>query len=350
VVAGSTATASVWVQTMDSCKQALGGARYQVVGDGGLDLRVTTPAATKQAIGSASSCPWQQGDCASVSTGCVQIANLPPGGYRIHELRTPAGDNSNPEGYAACNGGSACQSQDVDLVVSSSGVASATVTNVYPDGTVAVYPTASDHGSASYDGTASDPIVVHNFGLAPPDFQGASQCDDDSDADDHSTGSPSAHCGYPEGGESSACMPFPWSCTLAPLPTTSSTTSSTSTTTTTTTTTSSTSSSTTTTSSSTATAACGHTDTTVGRLKKGTTKLQLTTAAAGPMHATLSWSPAATVRLLVVDRSRSTVAQATATGTALGLDARSLAAGRYSLQLKLSSARSVGYTLAVSHC
>jgi hypothetical protein len=68
------------------------------------------------------------------------------------------------------------------------------------------------------------------------------------------------------------------------------------------------------------------------------------------MHATLSWSPAATVRLLLVDRSRSTVAQATATGTALSLDARSVAAGRYSLQLKLSGARSVGYTLAVSHC
>jgi hypothetical protein len=329
-----------------------------VVGDGGLDLRVATPAASKQAIGSASSCPWQQGDCASMSTGCVQIANLPPGSYRVHELSTPAGDSSNPEGYAACNGGSACQSQDVNVVVSSSGVASATVTNVYPDGTVAVYPAASDHGSASYAGTASDPIVVHNFGLAPPDFQGASQCDDDSDADDHSTGSPSSHCGYPEGSESSACMPYPWNCTLAPLspPATSSTSttsssSSTTTTSTTTTTTSSTSTTTTSSSSSTVATTCGHTDTTAAKAKKGTTKLQLSTAAAGPLHGTLSWSQAATMRLVLVDRSTSgTVAQATATGTALSLDAGSLAAGRYSLQLKLSGAKSVAFTLAVTHC
>jgi hypothetical protein len=57
------------------------------------------------------------------------------------------------------------------------------------------------------------------------------------------------------------------------------------------------------------------------------------------------------MRLVLVDRSTSaTVAQTTATGTALSLDAGSLAAGRYSLQLKLSGAKSVAFTLAVTHC
>src|SRR5207237_9275857 len=96
-----------------------------------------------------------------------------------------------------------------------------------------------------YPGTRPHPIVTHNFWLARPGYNGASQCDGDSDADDHSTGSPSSHCQYlPETAEASACQPYPWSCTLG---TTSSTTSSPSTTTGATTTTTTTSTSTTTT-------------------------------------------------------------------------------------------------------
>ncbi len=332
VAAGSSGSATVWLQTMDSCKQALGGAGYQVVGDG-VDLRLTTASATKQSL-SSSTCPLQQGDCSSIRTGCLQIPNLAPGTYRIHELKTPKADTSNPEGYAACNGGSACQRQDVDLTVSSSGSASARVTNVYPDGTVAVYPS----GRSGYAGTAKDPVVVHNFGLAKPGSNGNAECDGDGDADDHSTGSPSGHCGYPEGQESSACQPFPWSCTLAPItpppaPTTTDTTT------------------TTTTSTTTTTAGCGITATGTGKVKKGTTtKVGLTTTAAGALHVTVSWSPVGTMRLRVVDHASTTVAETTATGTSLTLDTAALAAGRYSLQLKLSGTRSVAFSLAASHC
>jgi Prealbumin-like fold domain len=137
-VHASSTTASVWLQTMDSCEQALDGASYQVVGDNGLNLQVSTPGSGKQAVVSGN-CPVQHGDCSSTTTGCVHITGLPPGSYRIHETATPPPNSSNPEGYAACNGGSACRRQETDITVSSSGSASGTTTNVYPDGTVAVY-------------------------------------------------------------------------------------------------------------------------------------------------------------------------------------------------------------------
>jgi Domain of unknown function (DUF4214) len=215
VGARATGTTGLVLQQMDSCKQALGGAAYELTGSG-VDIQGSAPSQTKQPVAQSSTCPLQQGDCSRISVGCITLDGVPyPGTYRIHETRTPDADQSNPEGYAACNGGSACRSQVVDVDISASGGVQARVTNVYPDGVSATYPTAAQHsGSSSYAGTGSDPIVVHNFGLAPPSSNRALQCDGDSDADDHLTGSPSSHCAYPESEESSACQPYPWSCTL----------------------------------------------------------------------------------------------------------------------------------------
>ncbi len=215
-------TVTVYLQTMDSCKQALGGAAYQLTGNG-LDRRVRGRSQTKQRVASVAQCPLQQGDCATITTGCVSFSGLPAGTYAIHETRTPKADASNPEGYAACNGGSGCRSQWVALVVSSTGGVQATVTNVYPDGVTPVYPSAAAHsGVAAYAGTKKDPIVVHHFGLARPSSDPALQCDGDGDADDHLTGAPSSHCNYPEDQEAAACAPFPWSCTLGFWPATAS--------------------------------------------------------------------------------------------------------------------------------
>jgi Domain of unknown function (DUF4214) len=215
LAARATGTTSLVLQQMDSCKQALGGAAYELTGSG-VDIQGSEPSQTKQLVSQSSTCPLQQGDCTHVSVGCITLSGVPsPGTYRIHEIRTPDADQSNPEGYAACNGGSACRSQVVDVSISASGGVQATVTNVYPDGVSVTYPTAAQHsGSSFYAGTAADPIVVHNFGLAPPSSNPALQCDGDSDADDHLTGTPSSHCAYPESEESSACQPYPWSCTL----------------------------------------------------------------------------------------------------------------------------------------
>jgi hypothetical protein len=93
--------------------------------------------------------------------------------------------------------------------VSPGGGVSATVSAVYPDGTTFTWPS-----TGSYSGSASDPIVFHDFGLALPGSAHNAQCDGDGDADDHLTGTPSSHCAFPEAQESSACQPFPWSCTL----------------------------------------------------------------------------------------------------------------------------------------
>jgi hypothetical protein len=132
-----------------------------------------------------------------------------PGTYTIRTTVTPPANATNPEGYAPCEGGSACQSEEATLTVGSGGAVSATVAAVYPDGTTVTWPS-----TGSYAGSASDPIVFHDFGLAAPGSAHNAQCDGDSDADDHLTGSPSGHCGPPEAQEASACQPFPWSCTL----------------------------------------------------------------------------------------------------------------------------------------
>ena len=204
VPASATATASFWLQTMDSCKQALGGADYDLTG-GGLTMTVSTPAARPHVVSPTSGCPLQQGDCVSMTDGCVQFSNVPPGVYKIIQRTTPPANPTNPEGYAPCEGGSACQSEVGDVTVSPSGAVSGTVTGVYPDGTVKTWP---DNGGP-YSGAADDPLVIHDFGL------GSGSCDGDGDADDHLTGTPSSHCGYPEAEEQATpCTPYPWSCQL----------------------------------------------------------------------------------------------------------------------------------------
>jgi hypothetical protein len=204
--AATTAAATIWLQTMDSCKQAVAGAAYDLSG-GGITLSVADAStAGRHAVGVTPSCPLQQGDCSSISTGCVQFTNVPPGTYRIVQTRTPPPNATNPEGYAPCEGGSACQSERVDVTVSPTGQVSATVTNVYPDGLTVTWPT----NGGPYLGSAIDPVVVHDFGL------GSGSCDGDGDADDHLTGTPSSHCGYPEAQEGSVqCHPYPWSCQIA---------------------------------------------------------------------------------------------------------------------------------------
>jgi len=204
--------ASVWLQTMDSCKEAVGSAGYQIVDPSNLvNFVVTTPAVTPVAV-SSGACPLQRGNCSTLSAGCVQFSNLPfADTFKIHETATPPSNASNPLGYAPCNGGSACQSELVNVTIDSSGTVSAVTTVTQPNGVKQVYPS-----SGSFTGTAADPIVFHDYGL------GGGNCDSDSDADDHLTGGTPASCSYsPESGEASTCQPYPWSCTLAIIPATS---------------------------------------------------------------------------------------------------------------------------------
>ena len=201
---------AVWIQTMDSCKQALGGAAYVISGPGG-SITVTTPSGAGGSVAAAAGCPLQQGNCSAGGKGCVSFAVPAAGTYTIRTTVTPPPNVTNPEGYAPCEGGSACRSEVADLTVSPGGGVSATVTGVYPDGSSVTWPS-----TGRYTGSASDPIVFHDFGLAAPGQAHNAQCDGDGDADDHLTGTPSGHCAFPEGQEASACQPFPWSCGLGP--------------------------------------------------------------------------------------------------------------------------------------
>jgi len=209
--------ATVWVQTMDSCKQSLGSASYALTG-GGLTMTADTPASSKSRVASTGQCPLQQGSCAGGGRGCVSFSALPPGTYTVRTTRTPPADTSNPEGFAPCEGGSACRSEVASVVVAADGGVQVTVTNVYPDGVSVTWPAAASQRRhrGAYAGSVNDPVVFHDFGLAPPGRTG--QCDGDSDADDHLTGSPSAHCAYPESEEDAACKPYPWSCTMTAPP------------------------------------------------------------------------------------------------------------------------------------
>jgi hypothetical protein len=195
----SAAGPSIWIQTMDSCRQALGGGSYQIGGTGSTKgaQSADTPAHSPSSV-SNGSCPVARGSCSS-GVGCTQFTNLAfPGTYQIRQTKTPPSNPSNPQGFAPCNGGSACQGEIVDVSIDSTGKVSATTTNIEPDGTKQVF--------GSFSGAQSDPVVFHDYGL------GTGSCDGDHDADDHLTGGTPAHCGYPENKEASACQPYPWSC------------------------------------------------------------------------------------------------------------------------------------------
>jgi hypothetical protein len=212
-------TTSFWLQTMDSCKQAIGGASYELIGTG-VHILVNTPAQpVKATIRShrLDVCPppVQQGDCSeSIPTGCVQFKNVPyPGVYHIRQIKTPPPNKTNSLGYAPCQGGSACRLQTAEVTISSTGVVQATVININPDGVVETWPLAREHQErTAYAGTRDDPVVTHDFGMATGNYR--LDCDRDRDADDWGTGGQREHCGYPESEETSACQPYPWSCTM----------------------------------------------------------------------------------------------------------------------------------------
>lgn len=195
-VHATTGQVTVWLQVMDSCKQALPGANFTLVAPDGTNYNAGPSAGTKRVKVASGNCPLPRGNCQLVSTGCVSWTIMPPisgtDTYTIQENSTydaMDGFFENPPGITAftgfvpCNGGSACKSQSATFTITSTGVVSSVTTNIFPDGKSSMYPAV---GMAA--GTLTDPIVFHNFQL------GNGSCDGDSDADDHLTGSPSSHC------------------------------------------------------------------------------------------------------------------------------------------------------------
>lgn len=193
-------TMTVWIQVTDSCKHALPGATFQVMGPG-----INTTTAPTNGTGpkglSSHMCPIQQGKCKNFSTGCTStVLNVPASGTSTYTItvaqtapgREQTGNNDYGDNwtYAICEGGSACSQPEVATVlVTSSGDVSATVLNTYPDGTTVTWPTTEK----AYSGTPNDPIMFHEFGISQTSGK-ANQCDGDHDADDYLTGKPGKHC------------------------------------------------------------------------------------------------------------------------------------------------------------
>ena len=178
----ATTTVTVWLQTMDSCRQAIPGAYFTLRGNGLYIVEGPGPGTGPKTVGSGN-CPLQRGDCVTVPTGCLSwTLPVPSTGSMTYKIK----ETTHPKGYVPCDGGSVCPGgpEVVTLTIDAAGGVSATTLNIYPDGTSVVYPTSG----APYTATQSDPIVTHNFQL------GNGSCDGDHDKDDRLTGSPGSHC------------------------------------------------------------------------------------------------------------------------------------------------------------
>lgn len=174
----------IWVQTMDSCKQAIPGSYFVLTGGGLHVSKGPAPGRGRMTVSHEThGCPLERGNCARISDGClywdVPVPSQGVTTYTIKETKSPAN-------YMPCTGGSVCPGGPVVITakVSADGNVAATAFNVYPNRQTVTWPTSGQ----AYTGSPSDPIVVHNFEL------GNGSCDGDNDEDDHLTGSPSNQC------------------------------------------------------------------------------------------------------------------------------------------------------------
>ncbi|HEY2702523.1 MAG TPA: Ig-like domain-containing protein [Candidatus Dormibacteraeota bacterium] len=182
-VAAIAAPVSIWVQTLDSCRQTIGGAGLGLTASGVSTVR-TVPTGTSRSVGApGGGCPAERGDCSGAApAGCAVFSITPPTAgtrtYRLEQLTVPAG-------YVGCTGGSACLGEVAGLTLDSTGaVLGATVTNNLPDGVVTTAPASG----ASFRATADDPIVLHDDAIGP------GVCDGDGDSDDQLSAPAGPHC------------------------------------------------------------------------------------------------------------------------------------------------------------
>ncbi len=204
--------ATIWLQTIDSCRQAVGSAVYVLVGPGtpptasSSQVTQTTPPSKPVTVINGGGCPIQRGNCALSShpgVGCVEWTAVQPGTYTIVET-TRASIPPPGQAYAPCTGGSACRVETGSVTVNPDFSVTATTTTWTPNNKLITFPSGG-----TFTATQTDPIVMHDFGMIP------GQCDGDSDADDIVGPSPTSFCSYlPEAAEATACQPFPWSCNL----------------------------------------------------------------------------------------------------------------------------------------
>lgn len=155
-------TTVFWLQTMDSCKQAIPGASFRLRGNGLSIDKGPTSGSKLRTIHPKSTCPDQRGDCAvSVhQTGCVSWdVPVPTSGsmtYQIIELAAP-------KGYVPCIMLPVCTNGPVTvtLTIDCRGVISATAHDTNQNGKPAIWPKTG----MPYTGSATNPAVVHDSSI-----------------------------------------------------------------------------------------------------------------------------------------------------------------------------------------
>jgi hypothetical protein len=202
----SSRTITIWSQTLDSCRRAITGSTYRLTGPGTNATQGALPAGTEEASiliipNGTGVCPVQQGNCIKFASTCLQWHLIvPSSGTSTYTLSiiTPA------EGHAGCVGGSVCPSPDLKhlgiqifesatIQVTSAGTCSAQVINIYPNWTankssVRIFPTTDQHKTTTYACTKADPVVFHESATHATVSRSPNDCDNDHDADDHTTG------------------------------------------------------------------------------------------------------------------------------------------------------------------
>jgi len=179
---------TVYIQTLDSCRYAVGGGSFALFNSLGNQVATGTGAAGANTVVShASGCPAQNGNCITVPVGCLSFTlTAPSSGTATYTVKETAA----PSGYVPCNGGSACQVAIMTITIDSSGNVKATLANTDPDGFVQKLPTSDPNngGAAFWSASKGDPALFYNEHL------GTISCDGDNDADDHNGAGPGGHC------------------------------------------------------------------------------------------------------------------------------------------------------------
>src|SRR5579859_3778717 len=149
--------ATFWLQQLDSCRQGLGGAVFQVTGKD-FDFQVWPTAGNKpKTVQSGGPCPIQQGNCVKVASGCLPIMlPVPVAGTVLYSVKEVVA----PDGYVLCLGGNHCPGAHplITVKVASNARMSAITREIYADNHVEVFPT----NRAAFSGTDKDPALVYN--------------------------------------------------------------------------------------------------------------------------------------------------------------------------------------------
>ena len=161
--AAQPASATLWVQKLDSCSETLAGAQLELVDSSGAVISgpATSASGGIHSFAHPNGCPVQGGSCTVTNTGCLTLTvPVPASGtstFRIIETKAPPG-------FVDCiKGDHECTSQFGTVTIASDGTMQATFTAVLTDGRSETLPSPDPNtGSGFWLGTKADPALYHD--------------------------------------------------------------------------------------------------------------------------------------------------------------------------------------------